>query len=170
MILNIITQNKKSMPTAFIRAWLLAVEKELDKKLKKKSLRDKLKRELSIVFLPKTQARRLNFQYRGRDYATDVLSFEAESAEEGLGELVICSDLLQAQADEHGVTQDEELGYLLLHGVLHLLGYDHEASPSRARVMFRLQDEIFDSLREKIHVGRRGKKHVHRRRNIRAQA
>lgn len=99
--------------------------------------------ELVIVFLNPGPAKKINFEFRKRDYATDVLSF---SNPQGLGELLICPQVIAKQAKEHGLTFNQELSYMLLHGILHLLGYDHEKSKVQAQRMFQLQDEIFAAL------------------------
>ena len=69
------------------------------------------------------ELRRLNRKFRKKDYATDVLSFPAS---DGLGELAISLDRAAAQAEEMGHSLEEELRILILHGVLHLTGMDHE--------------------------------------------
>ncbi len=91
----------------------------------------------------------MNHEFRGKDYATDVLSFDSLEPT-SLGELVLCPEVLKRQAQEHGLTYQQELGYMLLHGVLHLLGYDHETNPKDAEKMFALQDAVFETLFEKI--------------------
>lgn len=96
--------------------------------------------ELSVVFVSAKEIRRLNREFRGKDKPTDVLSFESIE-ESSLGELVIAVDVIRAQAREHSLSLQDELGYMLLHGILHLLGYDH------GRVMFGIQDQVFDRLR-----------------------
>ncbi len=101
--------------------------------------------ELTIAFLDTKQAKELNKMYRGRDYATDVLSF-SDDAEGNLGELAICPDVVKKQAKDHGLSFDEELGYMILHGMLHLLGFDHETSKRDEKLMFKLQDTVFDAL------------------------
>jgi len=101
---------------------------------------------LTVVLVGAAEGQALNKTHRRKNYATDVLSFAA--VEEGsLGELVFCSPVLKSQAKEHKLREKEELLYLLIHGVLHLLGYDHEKSDKEARVMYRLQDRIFEQLR-----------------------
>jgi probable rRNA maturation factor len=127
------------MPRLFVARWI--------GKLSKRKPFTKLKStELVIVFVDPTEMRTLNKQYRGKDYPTDVLSFE--SGEDGvLGELVVCPQVLRQQALDTGLTYREELGYMIIHGALHLLGYDHETSASDAKKMFALQDQIFAKIR-----------------------
>jgi probable rRNA maturation factor len=72
------------------------------------------------------ELRRLNREFRGQDFATDVLSFPAASARGTLGEIAISYDRAAAQAAERGHTEEDELRVLMLHGVLHLAGFDHE--------------------------------------------
>jgi len=75
------------------------------------------------------ELRRLNRQYRGKDYATDVLSFPA--AEGHLGDLAISAARARSQAREFGHTTEDEVRILMLHGLLHLLGLDHESDGGR---------------------------------------
>lgn len=82
--------------------------------------------------------KKLNAQYRGKDYATDVLSFTppvAIRAHGVLGELVICGSVLERQAREFGHKPELELEILLVHGLLHLLGFDHELGARAAQEM-----------------------------------
>lgn len=126
------------MPRLFLGNWI--------KKISKQKPFAKLKSELVIVFVDAAEMKTLNKQYRGKDYATDVLSFE--SGEDGvLGELVVCPQVLRQQALDTDLTYLEELGYMIIHGALHLLGYDHETSASDAKKMFALQDQIFAKIR-----------------------
>jgi probable rRNA maturation factor len=99
-------------------------------------------KEIVLVFLTAARARSLNLRFRGKDYATDVLSF-ASGDPECLGELVFCSSVLLRQAREHRHSYRDELTYMFIHGVLHLLGYDHEKNAGEAEKMFRLQDDFF---------------------------
>ncbi len=64
-----------------------------------------------------------------------------------MGELVLCPQVISRQAKEHGLTLDDELGYIMLHGVLHLLGFDHEKNKVEETKMMTLQDEVFENLR-----------------------
>ena len=89
--------------------------------------------ELSIAIVELAEMTELNEQYRGKVGPTDVLSFECDdlcAAEPDepvtLGDVVIAPEVAEVQAEEYGHTVEEELNLLLVHGVLHLLGYDHE--------------------------------------------
>lgn len=107
---------------------------------RKHQLVKKGRQGLTIVFIPKTQMRRINFTFRNEKQATDVLSFESPI---GLGELLFSWKVISQQARDHNLLPREEWVYLLIHGLLHLLGYDHERSEREAQKMFSLQDTIF---------------------------
>lgn len=84
-----------------------------------------------IAFVSDKKMRELNAQFRGKDKTTDVLSFaleadEFESAENNLGDIVISAEQAAIQAEENNLDLETELKQLVLHGVLHLCGYDHE--------------------------------------------
>jgi probable rRNA maturation factor len=81
-----------------------------------------------VRFASDRELRRVNRDYRGKDYATDVLSFPGEETIEGvhLGDVLISVPVARRQATERGHGVDRELQILLLHGVLHCLGHDHE--------------------------------------------
>ena len=98
--------------------------------------------ELSLLLVSDGEMRRLNRRWRDRDRPTDVLAFaQAEGpggAPDGmLGDVVISVDTARRQAAERGETLGREAERLLVHGVLHLLGYDHERSTAEARRMQR---------------------------------
>ena len=86
----------------------------------------------AIVFVSDRTMRGLNRQFRGRDYATDVLSFPAARSEfeklagAGLGDVVVSVERAAAQSAEHDLSFEGEVAQLILHGLLHLCGYDHE--------------------------------------------
>jgi len=109
--------------------------------------------ELSLALVGDDEMQRLNRGYRGKDRTTDVLAFalrEGEAAglqEPGLlGDVVISVPTAQRQAAERGHALERELAELLVHGVLHLLGYDHERSPAEARRMFGKQREVLAAI------------------------
>lgn len=115
--------------------------------------------EMSLTFVLNPEIRELNRDYRGIDRATDVISFAIEDDDDlvnlpaeiraelpvELGDLVISIDKVTEQALFLNHSADRELGYLLVHGFLHLNGYDHE-EPADEEKMFTLQEEILDGL------------------------
>lgn len=109
--------------------------------------------EVSLVFVDDAYIRGLNHQYRGVDSPTDVLSFamqegEALPGEEEeiiLGDVVISLQTAGRQAREYGHSFRREVAYLTVHGVLHLLGYDHQDEEER-RVMRRKEEEVLSRL------------------------
>tara|TARA_B100001248_G_scaffold219808_1_gene175441 strand:+ start:10628 stop:11083 length:456 start_codon:yes stop_codon:yes gene_type:complete len=101
--------------------------------------------EVTIVFVEKGRMQELNRDYRGKDAPTDVLSF-ANDDDSSLGDLVFCVEKMQQQAASNQHSLHAEFIYLLLHGLLHLLGHDHE-SAEEAKRMFAIQDAIYDSWR-----------------------
>lgn len=143
MQILIVNESKHAIPRQFIEKWMKALT--LDLKKRKVISAAKTQCELTLVFLDKKPAQKINQEFRGKTYATDVLSFESMDAS-SLGELILCPEVLKRQAKEHGLTFQKELGYMLLHGVLHLLGYDHEIGEQDAKEMFDLQDSIFEKL------------------------
>jgi len=104
--------------------------------------------EISLALVSDEEIKRLNNEYRGKNTVTDVLSFPLD--EEMIGEVIISWTRANAQAKEYGHTLNRELGFLLVHGLLHLLGYDHETEKNE-REMRKKQEEIlgfFDLGRE----------------------
>jgi probable rRNA maturation factor len=100
---------------------------------------------LGVRIVGLAQSRRLDRDYRGRDRPTNVLSFPASSEERAvdgaLGDLVICAPVVAVEAREQGKALAAHWAHMVVHGTLHLLGYDH-VSPRHARVMERLEVEI----------------------------
>ena len=93
----------------------------------------RLSGEIAIVLGTDAQIRALNRRFRGRDYATDVLSFPAAGGGEGGGDIVISMRAAARQAGEFGHPLATDLRILVLHGLLHLAGYDHETDRGRMR-------------------------------------
>jgi probable rRNA maturation factor len=96
--------------------------------------------------------RSLNARYRGVDRPTDVLSFpmlEGGKTDGALllGDIVICVPKAAAQAQEHGVRLYDEILRLLVHGFLHLLGYDHEKNASQRKRMEKRERELLHALK-----------------------
>ena len=118
--------------------------------------------ELSLIFVDEQAITDLNERFLGGSGPTDVLAFPMdelrpglvnEEPEEGiLGDLMVCPTVAERQADEAraegrpGYTTDDEMDLLTVHGILHLLGYDH-AEPEEHQVMFGLQDELLAAWR-----------------------
>jgi probable rRNA maturation factor len=112
--------------------------------------------EVALLLAGDETLHRLNRQYRGVDRPTDVLSFAQEedgpapfqAPPEGprhLGDVAISVERVRRQADDHGHSFEREFGYLLTHGVLHLVGYDHEADAAQAE-MRRLEEQALAAL------------------------
>jgi probable rRNA maturation factor len=106
---------------------------------------------LGIAIVRSKEMRRLNRLYRGIDIETDVLSFPAgleynPTADSYLGDLAICADVALRQSVEAGISIDREIAELVIHGVLHLVGYDHEAdSGEMNRLELKLRRRLLDS-------------------------
>lgn len=104
--------------------------------------------ELSVVLTTDDEVHALNKQYRQVDRATDVLSFPQQegdgwddaASEKLLGDIVISIDRVQAQAQEYGHSTLRELAFLTVHGVLHLLGWDHQNPEDEERMMAKTEE------------------------------
>ncbi|MGM0254327.1 MULTISPECIES: rRNA maturation RNase YbeY [unclassified Enterococcus] len=136
--------------------------KEIDELLqfaaKKLSLSDET--EMSVTFMDNPSIQEINRTYRGKDAPTDVISFALEDEGEDeipvifeeddepiprvLGDIMISIDRAKEQAEEYGHSYDRELGFLAVHGFLHINGYDH-MTPEDEAEMFGLQKEILDA-------------------------
>ncbi len=118
--------------------------------------------EISLTFVDNEEIKELNNATRGKDSATDVLSFPLlEQEEDGtliiydddivdgkvlLGDIVISAERAREQANEFGHTLIREMCFLAVHSVLHLLGYDHERSQEEEKIQFKKQEEILSIL------------------------
>lgn len=107
--------------------------------------------ELSIRFVDAEEGLALNRQYRGKDYPTNVLTFAYNEGEE-LGEddptqadIILCTDVLLREAEEQGKTVEEHAAHLVVHGVLHAQGYDHEHD-EEAEEMEQFERDIMEVL------------------------
>jgi probable rRNA maturation factor len=104
--------------------------------------------ELSVLLIGADHMRELNFRFAGNNYATDVLAFpmmEDEDQPQVLGDVVICPEVARANARKVNHPLEEELGILLVHGILHLLGYEHSEPEDKAQMDQRLR-EVLDSF------------------------
>jgi probable rRNA maturation factor len=113
----------------------------------------KAEAELSVALIGNAEMRRLNARYRDKDYPTDVLSFPIEgpvaSEDSLLGDVIISVEKAAQQAKERRRTLEHEMVTLLIHGIVHLLGYDHERSTKDARAMERIEKRIYRALCER---------------------
>ena len=110
-------------------------------------------KEVSIVLTDDENIQALNKTYLGRDKTTNVISFSLQEGEYGninpqlLGDVVISLDTAQKDALKGNLTLDQEIDFLLIHGILHLLGYNHEnTSSAETRKMKEKEKEIFGIL------------------------
>lgn len=101
--------------------------------------------EISLLITDDETIHQLNKEYRQKDRPTDVLSFPMED-DIMLGDIVISLDTAKNQAQEREIGLDRETAFLFIHGLLHLLGYDHETSVEDEKEMFALQEEILKKL------------------------
>ncbi|MGN0613018.1 MAG: rRNA maturation RNase YbeY [Porcipelethomonas sp.] len=113
--------------------------------------------EVSVSFVSNKEIRSLNKAYRNKDTETDVLSFpltnedgtQEINAETGfvlLGDVVISLEMAVKQADMYGHSLEREIGFLTVHSMLHLLGYDHETSPLDERLMREKEEAVLEKL------------------------
>ena len=113
-----------------------------------RNIKRKVDGNLSVGFVPEAEMRRLNREYRHKDKVTDVLAFPLNEPDDDgllLGEVLICYPQAKRQAAERGHTTKEEVIDLLIHGTLHVLGYDHETE-KEMKVMLPLQEKIFSAI------------------------
>lgn len=113
--------------------------------------------EVSVSFVSGSEIRSLNKVYRNKDSVTDVLSFPLTdsdgtmetNSETGfvlLGDIVICIETAVKQANIYGHSLDREIGFLTVHSMLHLLGYDHETSKLDERIMREKEEAVLEKL------------------------
>jgi len=109
--------------------------------------------EISISIVDKAEIQEINKEYRDKNEPTDVLSFPLSNPDEwedngipiALGDIIICTEIAQEQADEYGHSFERELGFLAIHGLLHLAGYDH-MNPEEEAEMRQAQRDILGEL------------------------
>lgn len=98
------------------------------------------KEEMSVIFLTSDAIKTMNRDYRGIDKVTDVISFP-DKEDDYIGDIFICLDRAKEQASDYNHSIEREIGFLSVHGYLHLLGYDHHTEEDE-KVMFTKQEEI----------------------------
>lgn len=133
-------------------------DEKLDLEEEKKLIEFALKHEnltnvtFNVIFVDSKTIRELNKNYRNIDRETDVISFALEDGEENinfefgrlLGDIYICTSKMKEQAKEYEHSEKREMGFLTIHGLLHLLGYDH-MNKEEEKIMFDKQKEILDA-------------------------
>ncbi|MDD3171000.1 MAG: rRNA maturation RNase YbeY [Bacilli bacterium] len=104
-------------------------------------------KEISLILVDLEEIKTINLQYRGLDYPTDVISFEEEDNEDELylGDIFVCIDKVYMQAESYNHSNEREFAFLVVHGILHLSGYDH-MNDEEEKKMFDKQEEILESL------------------------
>ena len=109
-------------------------------------------KEVSVLFADDEIIREINKKYLDRDKPTNVISFSMNEGEYGsvnttiLGDIVISADTALRESKMVGLTLEEEIDYLMIHGVLHLLGYEHEYDENNALKMKKIECEVFFKL------------------------
>ena len=125
--------------------------------LAKKEINKKNNLEMSINFIDEKRSNEINKKYRGKDRPTDVISFAIEDGAdqidfsvfddpefiEDIGDLFMCPSVIMRHSKEYGTGWDREFGYTLVHGFLHLNGYDH-IEPNEAKTMFKIQGKVLE--------------------------
>lgn len=106
--------------------------------------------EIALILVDIDEIHKINKEYRHKDYPTDVISFESDDEEDEnyRGEIFLCVDKVYEQAKLYEHSNEREFAFLLVHGVLHLHGYDHMTEEDE-NVMFAKQDEILNKLNYK---------------------
>lgn len=130
---------------------------KLDLKEEKKIIEFALKHEnlenvvFNVIFVDEKKIQEINKNYRGIDRVTDVISFALEDGDNNidfefgrlLGDIYICVPRMKQQAEDYGHSLKREMGFLTVHGLLHLLGYDH-MTKDEEKIMFSKQELILD--------------------------
>lgn len=141
---------------------MIGIFNKTEEKIEKKLIRDIVKYtfkklnvgkcEVNIIFVDLEEIHFINKSYRGIDRPTDVISFALEDNEDKcvsdvrvLGDIYICMEKVYEQAKEYGHSFKREMAFLTVHGLLHLLGYDHMEKEDE-EIMFGMQEEILDEL------------------------
>lgn len=111
-------------------------------------------KQLGVYLTDSNEGRELNLEARGKDYATNILSYPSDLPEFILtemdqipiGELIICHEVVERQANEQNKTVADHATHLLVHGILHLLGFDHELGAAEQEEMEGFEIEILEKL------------------------
>ena len=132
-----------NLATQFASAHTNIPAKTQFKKWAKAALR--VDAEVTIRIVDEVEARALNLAYRGKDYATNVLTFPLTETPRLMGDIIICAPVVVAEATAQHKSLEAHFAHLTVHGVLHLHGYDHETEP-QAELMESLEITILQEL------------------------
>ena len=127
------------------------LEKIINRTLEMENVKDST---FSIVFIDDEYMQELNLKYRGIDRTTDVLSFAFEDNNKicynirQLGEIFVSIPKMRLQSKEYGHSEKRELAFLIVHGILHLLGYDHTLGLKEEKEMFEKQELVLNEFEE----------------------
>ena len=102
--------------------------------------------EITVRIVGSEEGQALNRDYRGKDYATNVLTFDYTPAPFVTADLVLCAPVVAREAEENGKTLQAHYAHLLVHGALHAQGYDHEMGEQEAEAMEALETRILAGL------------------------
>ena len=133
--MNVFVANEQSVPVQELRLQAIAAHALRTEEVDESA-------ELSVLLVAADHIRRLNKRFAGDDYATDVLAFPMMDDDDNellLGDVVICPEVAHRNAEKLGHSLTEELDTLMVHGTLHLLGYDHQGSHDKKLMEERLQ-------------------------------
>ncbi len=113
--------------------------------------------EVTLIFVDKKKIRSINKQYREKDKTTDVISFAFQEGEDAkyapflLGDIFICPQVVKRHAKNYGITEKQETTFMIVHGTLHLLGFDHKKKKDRV-IMRQKEAEIMKELGYEIEI------------------
>lgn len=146
-----VNRSRERMPRKFLTEWERRCRTALRRAPEGRTAR--VPRTVTVVFVDPPEMRRINREFRGKNYATDVLSFDQSPAE---GELIICPQVLRRNADRGDLSAGfaragrwsfrAELALIVLHGLLHLGGLEHSEEARAEEPMLRLQNRLFAGL------------------------
>ena len=102
--------------------------------------------DVTVRFVGQEEGQCLNRDYRGKDYATNVLSFPYECGARISGDLVLCLPVVEREALEQGKSLEAHFAHMVVHGMLHLQGYDHESGADDAERMEAIEQKILATL------------------------
>ena len=102
--------------------------------------------EITVRIVDADEGQALNREYRKKDYATNVLTFDYQQEPTVMADLVLCAPVVEREAREQGKTLEEHYAHLLVHGTLHAQGWDHETSEADAQAMEAYESDILLGL------------------------